>query len=284
VRYIGLLFLGVFFSGLSFGQIPNGGFEFWVTDPDSNNNPVGWQTTNSFPLVNVEPVEPGCAGNYAMRVKTLDVGFPFPGVAILEAAHVFAQPPTTFSACVKSTIMPGDQGLIIIALMKGDTVVASTDSCTFKIDSSYSQFTHLEFRIATRSNLVPDSLFIVVASGLAGSHVGTEMIVDELAFGVGAPADVPVRETLPHAFLLHQNYPNPFNPSTTIRYALPEASVVSLIVYDLLGRTVAVLVDEKREAGVHEAIFDAQGLPSGLYFYRLRTGDFTQTRKLVLLQ
>ncbi|HSQ76525.1 MAG TPA: T9SS type A sorting domain-containing protein, partial [Bacteroidota bacterium] len=84
--------------------------------------------------------------------------------------------------------------------------------------------------------------------------------------------------------VLHQNYPNPFNPSTTIRYELPEASTVRLSVVDVLGHEVSVLVNERREAGVHEVRFDAAGLPSGIYFCRLGAGGVTQVKRFLLVR
>jgi parallel beta-helix repeat protein len=89
---------------------------------------------------------------------------------------------------------------------------------------------------------------------------------------------------MPAKYLLHQNYPNPFNPSTTIKYELPQSAMVKLSVYDMLGREVYVLVNERREAGVHEVKFDGSSLASGVYFYRLQAGDFTQTKRLLLLR
>jgi hypothetical protein len=83
---------------------------------------------------------------------------------------------------------------------------------------------------------------------------------------------------------LYQNYPNPFNPSTTIKFELPKASMVRLTVYDMLGREGVVIVNERRDAGVHEVKFDGAGLSSGVYLYRLQAGEFVQTLKLVLLQ
>ena len=96
--------------------------------------------------------------------------------------------------------------------------------------------------------------------------------------GVESPRDVPA------GFVLEQNYPNPFNPATAITYRLPVASNVTLIVYDLLGRPVATLVNERQNAGSHSVKFDAGGLPSGVYFYRLQTGSFVRTKKMILLQ
>jgi photosystem II stability/assembly factor-like uncharacterized protein len=91
-------------------------------------------------------------------------------------------------------------------------------------------------------------------------------------------------KTLPEYYKLFQNYPNPFNPSTTIRYELPMASHVTLKVYNILGQEVATLVNEKKEAGRYEVNFDGSKLPSGVYFYRIQAGAFTQTRKLLLLR
>jgi hypothetical protein len=90
------------------------------------------------------------------------------------------------------------------------------------------------------------------------------------------------RDDMPQEYYLHQNNPNPFNPSTTIKYELPKSSEVRLSVYDMLGREVSVLVNERRDAGVHEVKFESSNLASGVYFYRLRAGDFVQTRKLLL--
>ncbi len=88
----------------------------------------------------------------------------------------------------------------------------------------------------------------------------------------------------PDEFYLYQNYPNPFNPSTVISYQLPVAGLVTLKVYDLLGNEVATLVNEYRSAGSYEVEFKASSLSSGVYFYKLSTGSFTQTKKLILMK
>jgi hypothetical protein len=81
-----------------------------------------------------------------------------------------------------------------------------------------------------------------------------------------------------------ENYPNPFNPSSRIRYDLPKSSFVKISVYDVLGKEIMVLVNEEKNSGTYEVIFDAKGLASGIYFYTIRTGDFTQTKKMILLR
>jgi hypothetical protein len=88
----------------------------------------------------------------------------------------------------------------------------------------------------------------------------------------------------PLAFALGQNHPNPFNPETRIRYHLPVASNVRLVVYDLLGREVALLVNERKPPGSYTATFEAGGLASGMYLYRLMAGNFSQTKKLLLMR
>ncbi len=89
---------------------------------------------------------------------------------------------------------------------------------------------------------------------------------------------------LPFRYDLEQNYPNPFNPLTTIMYTLPRSSEVSLIIYNLLGKEVARLVDGQIPAGLHSAIWNASTFSSGIYFYRLRSAEFTETKKMVLLK
>ena len=111
---------------------------------------------------------------------------------------------------------------------------------------------------------------------------------DYLAIKYSQVVGVEVRdETVgsnPSIFSLSQNYPNPFNPITNITFQVPITSHVTLSVYDMLGREVAVLVNERREAGVHEVKFDGSGLSSGVYFYRLTAGTFVETRRLLLLR
>ncbi len=85
-------------------------------------------------------------------------------------------------------------------------------------------------------------------------------------------------------FSLSQNYPNPFNPATIIHWEIPATGFVTLKVYDLLGREVATLVNEERQAGSYDVNFDGSKLPSGTYFYTLQTGSFVQTNKMLLLK
>jgi len=133
---------------------------------------------------------------------------------------------------------------------------------------------------------------------VTGSTLDSLVIPEFTAFVFSTVPDtllLPVTEhgpTIPKEFALDQNYPNPFNPTTTLRYRLPADSWVSVKVYDVLGREVATLVDERNGAGEYEVSFNASGLTSGVYFYRLsvhplaegRTGVVVQTKKMLLLR
>ena len=90
--------------------------------------------------------------------------------------------------------------------------------------------------------------------------------------------------TIPKEYGLDQNYPNPFNPSTTISYQLPEKNFVSLNVYDILGNLVSTLVNQEMDAGYHDINWNAGKLASGIYIYRIISGSFVSTKKMILMK
>ena len=137
-------------------------------------------------------------------------------------------------------------------------------------------------------NQVVDALAVIPASGTAGGaclFAGTRgggvwmRPLSEMITSVAPKAGI-----LPHEFLLQQNYPNPFNSSSDIRYQISEFRYVRLAVYDILGREVAMLVNERKAPGSYDVRFDASGLASGVYLYRLMAGEFIQTRKMIMLK
>ncbi len=89
---------------------------------------------------------------------------------------------------------------------------------------------------------------------------------------------------IPDEIILYPNYPNPFNPVTRIKFVLSENELTTLRVYNLIGQEVSVLVNSKLEAGSYEVIFNAEKLASGIYFYTLQSGNFKQTKKMLLLK
>ncbi|MFH1195028.1 MAG: LamG-like jellyroll fold domain-containing protein [bacterium] len=110
---------------------------------------------------------------------------------------------------------------------------------------------------------------------------------DEVLFLFNKGATTGVEDentTIPKDYVLSQNYPNPFNPTTTIEFAVPKSSNVKLVVYDVLGREVAELINQELNAGYNKVEFDASNLTSGIYFYSLKAGDFSCVKKLMLLK
>ncbi len=155
----------------------------------------------------------------------------------------------------------------------------------FPIPGSYAAGNYMMYgRVGNHPNDVWDeSGFPFVKSGVNDGSAFTPFIPD----GVINPFDeIDTGEasvSLPSEYTVGA-YPNPFNPTTTLNYALPEAGDVHMTVYDVNGRQVAELVNGWREAGIHEVTFDASDLPSGVYIYRLETGDFSSSGKMILMK
>jgi hypothetical protein len=134
-----------------------------------------------------------------------------------------------------------------------------------------------------------DQVVAMLLSGFvdpAANQNGPAMSLDVLETGVQVVGVQPTsgERALPASFHLSQNYPNPFNPGTRISFAISHRSLVTLRVYDLLGREVATLLNGMKNPGTYEVAWIASGEPTGIYFYQLRAGDYTETRKLVLLR
>jgi sugar lactone lactonase YvrE len=106
-----------------------------------------------------------------------------------------------------------------------------------------------------------------------------------LRLSAGRPLSVKYNDAkLPKVFSLSQNYPNPFNPITRFDFSIPRALKVSLKIYDLRGKEVAMLINEHRTAGIYNVTFDANGISTGIYFYRLQAGNFIETQKMILMK
>lgn len=134
---------------------------------------------------------------------------------------------------------------------------------------------------------------IIDATNITEGKYSTEIYLNDPHHGwipisveanVETTTDIKEINVVPTEYKLMQNYPNPFNPSTIISYSIPEAQNVSLVVYDLLGKEVAVLVNEVMQPGIYNSQFAILNskLSSGIYFYTLKTNRFTQTKKMLL--
>jgi hypothetical protein len=152
----------------------------------------------------------------------------------------------------------GDDNGVLISSDNGETWVAENTGFTSSHVRSLVQSSH-------------GFVFAGTYHGVFRSHAA----ITDVNSGEGNP---------PSSFYLSQNYPNPFNPSTTISFSLPHSAGVTLKVLNTLGEEVATLLSGEMETGTHLVQWDATGYPTGVYFYRLQTGTFLETRKLVLLK
>jgi hypothetical protein len=149
--------------------------------------------------------------------------------------------------------------------------------------------------VGTSIDLNTSQIATIPLGGISGGVItsallyGTDIFVGTETGGVfraqlSVLTGVNERNELPNDFNLSQNYPNPFNPTTTISFRLPSKSYVSLKVFDALGREVSILVSKELTAGKYSEQWNPGSLPSGMYFYRLQAGNYSETRKLVLLK
>ncbi|MCC6962701.1 MAG: S8 family serine peptidase [candidate division Zixibacteria bacterium] len=132
----------------------------------------------------------------------------------------------------------------------------------------------------SRANSNFDNFCVGASSSLEGP-------VDQSVVEIGEP--ITKTDPLPHSFELSQNYPNPFNPTTTIKYFLPEVANVELVIVNVMGQTVRTLVNAMQAPGEHSVMWDGRdqsgvAVASGIYLYKMRAGDFTETRKMVLMK
>ena len=135
------------------------------------------------------------------------------------------------------------------------------------------------YSVAANPNAPPGRLTNPIFPGYRNVHPNTPAVAKS-----GEDTPEPPVESLPKVASLEQNWPNPFNPKTTIRFALPADSHVKLVVYDAAGKAVSTLIDSEAPAGYHTVELDATGLGSGVYFYKITAGSFTDTRKMMVLK
>ena len=160
-----------------------------------------------------------------------------------------------------------------------------------KSDNTWSALKNLGNKINTsqfiegKPTLSPDGKFLFFArqnNSVCDIYWVSTRVIDSLKqIETSVEAE---KQVTPKDFALNQNYPNPFNPSTVISYQLSVISNVKLSIFDMLGREVATLVNEKKPAGSYAVQWNAMGMPSGIYFYRLQAGTYAETKKLILLK
>ena len=151
----------------------------------------------------------------------------------------------------------------------------------------YTYFIETGLSDANYSLTVMDGLGIIYRNSTWYNEYLNGAIINNIKYG--NIVDVKGQSKINYNFKLYQNYPNPFNPTTKIKYSIPNVETnrdlsVQIIVYNVLGKKVATLVNENQKAGNYEIEFNGSNLPSGIYFYRLQAGSFVSTKKLTLLK
>jgi len=276
-----LLLFSLFFTNLSYSQIPNNGFEQW-----SNGNPDGWWTSN-ITIPTITQSNDAHSGSTAVKGEVI---FGTSGnllpiiISGIIGGHGFpiSERYANLTGYYKLNVITTENlSVVIIPFKNGQGI--GVGGFQFFAASTYTLFT---VPIYYSNNETPDScqISIVIGNNSGEANPGAYFLVDDLAFQ-GISTEVNETADLnPTNFTLEQNYPNPFNPSTTIQFSIPEQSFVNLEIFNSLGEGVTTLVSEEKSAGNYRYEWNATNLPSGIYYYTLRSGDFVQTNKLVLLK
>jgi hypothetical protein len=149
------------------------------------------------------------------------------------------------------------------------------------VPASNSQFTPTANQWAKRLYAVPTGTNKV--QFLGKSQFGNNLFIDSICTITFGSVNQNGNE-IPSVYSLSQNYPNPFNPVTVISFGLPKAGITKLVIYDVLGRVIKSLVNEHRDAGSYNVDFDASNIASGIYFYRLESGSFTDVKKMMVVK
>ncbi len=278
----------IFITPAVFAQVANAGFENWT-----NGSPDGWDAATNIAGIatNITKSTDAHSGSSALRGEIINLSGAYPPV--LWAGQMGNGTPYTgkdaaFTGYYKfvPVASSGDIFEIDVITYKNGWLSGGLGYGTLKITASATAYTKFAVPIQYVFPGTPDScyiLFTLNGPGSSNGTVGSYFIIDDLAFGAGTGVEERGNNQ-PFVFSLNQNYPNPFNPSTIISYQVPSDGMVSLKVYDMLGREVSTLVNGVKAAGNYTATFNAANLPSGVYFYTLQAGNYTVTKKAILLR
>jgi hypothetical protein len=269
---------------VSSAQIPNPGFETWTAGA-----PTGWYTNNIASLIlPITQSSDAHAGSSSMQ-GTVASYLTVPYTPIAFTSFSINTRYGSLKGYYKYSPKSGDSLEIFVDLFKSGSPIAFGYFATAGSASSYTEFTA---PIMYGTSDVPDSawieILIIPPASSADPHIGSTFNLDDLTFGAATNVGESFSVS-PVVFALSQNYPNPFNPSTKISYQLPTDGMVRLEVYNILGKTLATLVNEEKSAGKYTATFDGSAFTSGIYLYRLNvishTGkSFSQTNKMILMK
>ena len=269
-------------SCTAFPQIPNNSFENW---DQFTEDPVDWWTGDVPGFYDaVTQSSDAWDGSSAALMTVIEAGGGGARPPLLSAGHngqgiPVSQRHGSFGGYYKFSPLGNETFNIGINMFLGSDQIGTGGAQIGTATTTYMEF-NVPINYSTGDTPDLALISINVADAVAGGTIGSWALVDYVTFG-GA-SDVEQISGLPENFSLQQNYPNPFNPSTLIEYSIPEQSFVDLKIYDILGNEIAVLVNAEQSAGVYRADFTGANLTSGIYFYKLQTGSFIETKKMVL--
>ena len=270
----------------TFAQIVNGGFENW-----NGTEPEGWKTSNTSSYTYITKSNDNHSGSYSLSNSVVDVfGFSLGGILFAgQNAEGFpiSERYSNFSGYYK--FIPADASdvinvIVIIANASGtDTTAIGSGSINLSQSNNFSQFNINIFYIdqSSQANVVKITIMLTNTSSFS-AHVGSICYLDDFSLNYAVGVEKAPSPVFNYALL--QNYPNPFNPTTSIKYSIKENTHVTLSVYDVLGREIKNLVNENKNPGEYEVKFDGSGMTSGIYFYRLKAGDFIKSKKMLILK
>lgn len=234
----------------------------------TTNNGGSWSSaatafTNSYAVTFATPQLGIAAGNGAARSTNAGASW----------TNTPVQPPTSVFGAVGIPLLPPRWYLVA-----GSSVYKTTDQgTTFPLDYSQANvYEAIDMKVVS----------VGLTNWLVGYAVGDGGTITKYSELLVASDVARTAEDIPSSFSLGQNYPNPFNPTTTIRFGIPASAsgITTLQVFDVLGRPVRTLVHEKLPAGAYTAKFETDGLASGVYFYRLASGGYVDTKKMMLVR
>ena len=288
-------------------EIPNGDFEEWLT---CLCDPPYWNTNNLYPppleCIQISPGFPPYSGDFCiegMVDSCTELAALFP--PLIQSYEIpLNSKPEALHGFYKYFPISDDLFTASIKLYSNNSLIGEG---LFKSDQLVTNFSEFIVNIEYYNNDIPDIAIIkfTIDSSLIDNklHQGSIWYIDYLTFGplssLGSDKIAGIS-----SFILSQNYPNPFNPSTKIKFTIPaglnplmggdeRGGLVTLKVYDVLGNEIATLINEEKPAGEYEVEFNSHsGLPSGkvrnlpsrVYFYQLRSGNFVETKKMILLR
>ncbi len=289
-------------TGFAYGDPVGGRWSLWRT----TNGGLNWDSTGLY----VPQVGSEAGWNNAIKVKGTNIWYGTNNTKIYHTTNAgvsWSPGVTTFLDSYCMHFNDANNGLA-----GGETLNKTTNGgATYTLlsapgtgnitglsgaNSTYYWYTRGDSLYATTNGGTNWSLAFVDTKGLWGVDVATLNNGCGIGWAVGDSGKI-IRinvdslvgissngNGIPNIYRLEQNYPNPFNPSTKIAYELPKAGLVSMVVFDILGREVATLVNEVKPAGKYSVNFNASSLASGVYFYRITAGDFTESKKMLLIK